>query len=330
MNSKKIRSGQYAQILTGLGGMFGCLWLVFPRNNIFLSVVCVSLYLATLAYFHFSNKETPADLGITAGNWKGSFGLNFVFLIVAIPSLYLLWRIYFPINKNFLSEAGFWKGLLSYPFWGVFQEYVFLGFFFRRYREVCSSPFPAILLSAVTFSLAHYPNLPLMGFCLLAGLVFSAVFNKYPNIFVAGLFHGVLAVFLIQVLLVYSKVGPHAEYGRWSSALHAVEASIDSVTVADSGSKSGLCSIRIRGWVASDRKIEEVILKSEGKSHPLRLAIARPDVSEYFHKDGYRNSGFSEIIEVAGKDPPREVHLEVLLSGEKHRIPLCFTRIKNK
>lgn len=320
----------FAELLIGLGLVFGSLWFVFPLKNTAVSTLCVILLFSLLIISFFLNHEDLNDIGLTKKYFWQSLSLNFIFLSALTLVLFYIWRNSFPINDRFLSQVSFWRCLAIYPFWGFFQEYVFQAFFFRRYRGLFKNNPVAVFLSASTFSLIHAPNIPLMIFSFAAGLVFSSVFAYYPNLFSSGLLHGFFGCFLTQILLVYSQVGPHAEFGKWSKSIAPVYGSIDSIAYTGKPKNvpetaPNYFQIEIQGWVASELKIERAVLRFNGQCYQINPCMSREDVALFFHNESFRNSGFIVLASVRANNIRGDASIEALLTGDRKWRRLAIT-----
>ena len=90
--------------------------------------------------------------------------------------------------------SGALRRVALYPLWGVVQQYVVNAFVLRRLRQAGLPATGAVVATALLFGLAHTPNWPLAVGTLLAGLVWSSLYVREPNILVLGLGHAILAV----------------------------------------------------------------------------------------------------------------------------------------
>jgi membrane protease YdiL (CAAX protease family) len=324
--SQKIKSS--LEVFAGLVFVFGYLWFISPLHSLWIHVLTLVTTLSFFIYSDLVNKRNLKEMGFSLDNWFGSSKILLVFTLTAIPVLYLIWQNYFPVNNFFYKEFSFWKKIVTTPLWPLFQEYIFLAFFFRRYREIF---FPhtsiAIFFSALTFAMIHIPNPPLVILCFAAGIVWAYTYNKYPNLFTIAISHAVLGIFCSNVLLVYPLVGPNADIGRWSSGQVPAYAYIDRVDtivpykdnkVADVNINHEKNSISVDGWVASTNKIKSVRISFGGKDYSVHYGSKREDVAAYFNNPDFTYSGFNARIPISDFSPGyHKLFLKVYLEGKR-------------
>ena len=184
-----------AELLIGIFLIFGYLLFLQPIYCLYIKVFSVVIIISFFILCNIVNKESPKVLGFRWDNWLASSKPLLLFTLVSICFLSYIWQLVFPISNQSYRNPELWSSLLKYIFWGLIQGYIFLGFFFRRYRVIFFDPKNAITLSALTFSLIHIPSPALMIFSFCAGTVWAWVFNKYPNLFITAMSHGILGVF---------------------------------------------------------------------------------------------------------------------------------------
>jgi len=210
------RNNAVLEASLGLFLVFGYLWLIFPLYNTWIKVCCAIPILLFLIWTKYSNKESFRDLGFRLDNWRYSAKFLSIFTIISIPIIYVIWSLFFPVNNYFLN-VKFCLRIFTYTFAALLQEYLFLAFFFRRYRDIFT-PYVgvAVFLSALTFALIHIPDPPLMILCFIGGIAWAYVYSKSPNMYVIAISHGIFGLFGSYVMLVYFQVGPYADIGNWS------------------------------------------------------------------------------------------------------------------
>ncbi len=213
--NKRIKSAVEAVI--GLFLVFGFFWFIYPLYHTWIKVACCIPILLLFIWTKYSNNESFRDLGFRLDNWRYSVKFLSVFTLIAVPIIYVIWSMYFPVNNYFYLRPGFYTLIFTYPLGALLQEYLVLAFFFRRYRNIFTPyVYIAVFLSAITFALIHIPSPPLMILCFIGGLVWAYVYSKSPNIYIIAVYHGLFGLFVGYTLLVYFKVGPNADIGNWT------------------------------------------------------------------------------------------------------------------
>jgi len=94
--------------------------------------------------------------------------------------------------------------LLSYPIWGTIQQFLIIALVAGNLHDMKSlriNKFIIILLTALLFSLVHFPSYWLMLGTFLLALFYGYVYLKVKNLYALGLFHGWLgAMFYYTVV----------------------------------------------------------------------------------------------------------------------------------
>ncbi len=111
--------------------------------------------------------------------------------IIFLVTFYFFNDKLFFIQKN--NPEIIWKILILYPLVSALpQEFIFCTFFFKRYETLFINKNTMILMSSLTFSLAHlfFINYvaPFLGF--FAGLIFAWTFSKYRSLALVAIEHG--------------------------------------------------------------------------------------------------------------------------------------------
>lgn len=95
----------------------------------------------------------------------------------------------------------FWYLLALYPLWGIAQQFALQNFVARNLTAVAANIYMRAALTAVIFSLAHTPSLGLMTLAALAGFCFTILYNRFPNLIVLGISHGILGALIFYLIL---------------------------------------------------------------------------------------------------------------------------------
>jgi hypothetical protein len=100
---------------------------------------------------------------------------------------------------SLLGRSGipptFWIVLLLYLLYGLAQQFALQILITKNLRDIVRSQPLRILLATSLFSAAHFPDHRLMGLTFPAGLVFTWIFERHPNLWAVGISHGLLGAF---------------------------------------------------------------------------------------------------------------------------------------
>lgn len=84
--------------------------------------------------------------------------------------------------------------------WGFLQQYVLQSFMNRRAQIIWGRGAASVLVTALIFSVLHFPNPWLMVVTFVGGLVWAFVYQRQPNLFALALSHGVMTWVLVSAL----------------------------------------------------------------------------------------------------------------------------------
>ena len=125
--------------------------------------------------------------------------LNPALLFAAPAALVLI--LYGVTTRRFPIPLTFWLVVALYPLWGIAQQFALQALLTKNLRAMVRHPVTQALCVAVLFSLAHFPNAWLMVLVFPAGLVFTLIFERHPNIWAIGLVHGLLGSLAYYLVL---------------------------------------------------------------------------------------------------------------------------------
>lgn len=329
VSSPRLKPASKAQtaleLILGLFFCFGYIWILIPLYRSWLHILWITVFISFLFWSRRNHNEGWRELGLTLHNSIHSGRILLPATLTGILLLSVLWGMFHPVNLDFYRKGEFWYGIVEYFFWALFQQYVFLVFFFRRLRDLFSPrPLPAILLSAILFSAVHIPNAPLMILCLLGGLFWAWVYNKYSNLLTISLSQAFFGVFCSKVLLIYMIVGPYADADRWTKQYitRCIIDTVNGMEVVDTKKPPVEISTKdqeiiVQGWIVGvEEKIDGISAVMDGKDHPVCYGFPREDVVVYYQNPDYLYSGFRAIIPLEGIDPGlHAIRLKVYLKN---------------
>lgn len=174
----------------------------------------VLLYFGIGVASHLRRGESPQQIGVRLDNWRAA--LRNALPVVAVASLMLLalgaaldtWH--FPSWRRSLATLP-WMIV-----WGTAQQYGLVCFLYRRLFEIVQSPWIATFCATALFAVFHAPNILLMVFTLIAGVVCCALYRRAPNLFVLGLAHAAVSYVLSGALPISVTHGMHVGPGYYS------------------------------------------------------------------------------------------------------------------
>jgi membrane protease YdiL (CAAX protease family) len=98
-----------------------------------------------------------------------------------------------------------------YTTWSFVQEFMAQSFILVRLEELLERRWAPVMATALIFSVAHIPNVPLVLLTLFGGALFSALFQRYRNLYALGAAHSILglafAISMPDWMLHHMKVG---------------------------------------------------------------------------------------------------------------------------
>ncbi len=135
--------------------------------------------------------------GMRTDNFKRALRAQMVFGVPAAITICALgvWLGSLPLPWTF------WVSLGLYPIWGVAQQFAVQNLIGRNLNSLFRQPWLHAIVTAVLFSVSHFPNMTLMSFVLPAGVFFTLIYRRHPNLWAVGIVHGLLGALVYYVVL---------------------------------------------------------------------------------------------------------------------------------
>ena len=101
-----------------------------------------------------------------------------------------------------LSLPGtFWLTLALYPAWGVIQQFALQNLIARNLSGILRNPLRLAAAAGLLFGASHYPRLDLVALTLVAGVCFTLIYRRHPNLWAVGIAHGILGSLAVYLVL---------------------------------------------------------------------------------------------------------------------------------
>jgi hypothetical protein len=200
-------SRRQAAVELALWALAGSLWVLSSVLRWPLAVGIGAIVLALLGHGVWTwhrGLEGPRDLGLRTDNLRVAAGpiLSFTVLVATLEVVVAVATGRPSVPRELLVL------LPVYPLWGVAQELVVQGIIHRRLLVLWPSRWGAITLTALVFGLLHVADLRLLVLTTAVGVGWSWLFSRWPNVWLLGLSHGVLASLAYPLLLGQDPLAP--------------------------------------------------------------------------------------------------------------------------
>jgi hypothetical protein len=174
-------------VVVGLSGAYVAAALAGAPHGLVIPAVAGAL-LAYAGLVLARRGESPRDFGLAAPDMRRARPA-LAFTAIAAAALVLV---------GLATGRDLWRQEMAvllplYPLWGVVQQLIFQGVLHRRLATLLGPGWLPALLTAVFFAAVHAGDAKLVGLTLVAGVAWSFLFQLYPNVWILGLSHGILA-----------------------------------------------------------------------------------------------------------------------------------------
>lgn len=171
------------------------------RSKIIVAIPA-SLAFVLIIYSQVMREESLRDLGFRLDNFFQALKLLLLPMIV-IAGVALLIGYLSGARADFFRWHA--ERLIIYQLglgfgWGFLQQYVLQSFMNRRAQFIWGPGKMSVLMTALIFSLLHFPNPWLMVVTFVGGVVWAFVYQRQPNLFALALSHGVMTWVLVSAL----------------------------------------------------------------------------------------------------------------------------------
>lgn len=190
-NKRKDKSLGEAEDSRALGVAYGlilvALWTPRPYQQGFVGAALIWVLVETIRHFEGWRELGFGERGFLGSVWVTMIALALTAAIFALSAK--MGNLHAPPTVK-LFVKRYW----TYALWALVQEYVLLGFFFLRLLRLLESKKKAIVVTAGLFFVAHVPNPVLMPLVFVWGLIASAVFLRWRNLYTLAMAHAILGI----------------------------------------------------------------------------------------------------------------------------------------
>jgi len=170
-------------------------FLQIPKRWSFLAAaLALSAYLAYLA---LRRSHSWRDLGFRRDNIVA--GLLPVSLCTLLAAAGLIGVAV--AKGQTLLQPGVLTLLALYPLWALVQQFAFQGLLHRGLTVLIPSPSLQVLITAAAFAAVHPGNPTLFVLTFLAGIMWSLLYRRWPNLWLLAASHSLLAALVYPLVL---------------------------------------------------------------------------------------------------------------------------------
>lgn len=151
-------------------------------------------------YIVWRMRTTPGVLriwGFRSDNLRQSLLAHLAFAVLAMLGLLATAATTGSIHV----PSTFWIAAAVYPLYGIAQQFVLQNFLARNLRFLIGNLLLVALAAAALFGLSHYPRIELVTLAFIAGVFFTLIYQRFPNIWAVGLAHGLTAALVFYLIL---------------------------------------------------------------------------------------------------------------------------------
>lgn len=160
----------------------------------------VAVSLAFLVYLVWRARRTPGMLrywGLRTDNLKRATLAQLPFFAAGV----LVLAAFGAITGSPGLPKTFWLTAALYPVWGIAQQFALQNMIANNVVGLVARPLAIALVAAALFAASHYPQLELVALTFVAGIFFTWIYRRVPNLWVVGTAHGLLGSMAFYIVL---------------------------------------------------------------------------------------------------------------------------------
>ncbi len=155
------------------------------------------LFLGYLVWRARRSKGALKAWGLRTDNFGPALRAQLAFGALGIVAL-----LAFGLAAGTLSlPVTFWLTLGLYPIWGTAQQFALQSLVGRNLKSLLTKPVTLAFVASILFAIAHIPYLEYVILTGIAGVFFTLIYQRHPNLWAAGIVHGILGALAVYIIL---------------------------------------------------------------------------------------------------------------------------------
>ncbi|SDR65785.1 CAAX protease self-immunity [Formosa sp. Hel1_31_208] len=184
-------------VLTGAGKF---IFMDYLNWRLPFVVVTILAWTGYVLYRYKKDHQVLKDWGFQRDNFREALKLMLPFSSISV----IIFIIIGYLQGTLSASWHILPLLLTYPIWGTIQQFLTIGLVagnLSTMKSITLKKTSVILITAILFSLVHYPSIWLLVGTFILALVYGFFYLKSKNLYVLGLLHGWLgALFYYTVV----------------------------------------------------------------------------------------------------------------------------------
>ena len=184
-------------LLTGIGKF---IFMDYFNWRLPFVIIAILVWSSYIYYRYKKDRNVLKDWGFRKDNFRPVLKLMLPFAVISIISFFVIGYLQGTINLTWHIIPL----LITYPIWGSVQQFLTVGLLAGNLKDLKKVRLNKIFIIAVTaifFSVVHYPTIWLMIGTFILALFYGYIYLRAKNIYVLGVFHGWLgALFYYTVV----------------------------------------------------------------------------------------------------------------------------------
>lgn len=143
------------------------------------------------------SKDALRAWGMRTDNFWPALGAQLIFCAVGVVGII----VYGVATDSLELPKTFWLTLALYPIWSIAQQFALQNMIARNVAGFLSSPIAVAVVASVLFAAAHYPVLWLVALTAAAGVPWTWIYRRHPNLWAVGIAHAILGSLAVYIVV---------------------------------------------------------------------------------------------------------------------------------